>query len=175
MVNANELLKQVYFTLKAHGDCARKPSKAFRKWDGSTPYAVHPLWCATTLLHETALPEELRVRGAEALLYHDILEDTTLELVDFYNRHTSVEVMRLVVDMTFKGGSSEEMLLVWQKSAEVRLLKLYDKVSNLLDAAAWMDAVKLERYRQYTRRLADDVAANFGELSIVKIARAISV
>jgi len=170
MVTAKRLALEICFTLYAHATQAKKPSKAVRKWDGKTPYGVHPLWCATTLLHETTLPEELRQRGAEALLYHDIPEDTTQTM---FLEHTPSDVLRLVEDMTFAGGSAEEMERVWERSAEVRLLKLFDKVSNLLDGA-WMDAEKRAKYQQYTRRLTDDVALNYGELNIVRIARALT-
>lgn len=171
MVSAKRFALEICFALYAHETQAKKPSKAVRKWDGKTPYGVHPLWCATTLLHETALPEDVRQRGAEALLYHDIPEDTTQTTL---LEGTPSDVLQLVVDMTFAGGSAEEMELVWERSKEVRLLKLYDKVSNLLDGA-WMDALKREKYQQYTRRLADDVALNYGELNIVRIARALTL
>ena len=109
-----------------------KPSKAVRKWDGKTPYSVHPIWCATMILHETVLAEEIRVDGSQALLFHDVLEDTLAELPSYL----SDRVKKLVQDMTFE-SSDVEMLKVWDKPIEVKLFKLYDKVSNLMDAR-WM-------------------------------------
>jgi len=55
-----KLVDLIAYTFRAHGEGATKPSKAVRKWDGRTPYAVHPVWCAMTLLTETTLPEDLR-------------------------------------------------------------------------------------------------------------------
>ena len=157
----------VGFIFATHGEHPTKPSKAFRKWDGQTPYAVHPLWCATMLLAEPALPEELRVHGSEALLLHDVLEDTTEGLPV----GTSEKVTSLVEDMTFS-SSDEEMEKVWSKSDEVILLKLYDKVSNLLDGC-WMSAEKRQKYVAHTLRLASRVERVYGQLNIIRITRAI--
>ena len=142
-----------------------KPSKAVRKWDGKTPYSVHPIWCATMILHETALAEDIRVDGSQALLFHDVLEDTLAELPNYL----SDRVKKLVQDMTFE-SSDEEMLKVWDKPIEVKLFKLYDKVSNLMDAS-WMSPEKLRKYREYTNRLTQEVQTHYGELNIVKLAK----
>ncbi len=64
------------------------------------------------------------------------------------------------------------MELIWAKSPEVRLLKLYDKTSNLMEGI-WMNREKRERYAAYSLNLCDDVEKNYGELNITKIARAI--
>lgn len=153
--------------VSAHRDYSVKPSKAFRKFDGATPYSAHPIWCAMTLLTETSLPEDVRVRGYQALLLHDILEDTTAPLPD----NLSEDVTRLVQEMTFK-SFEEERKLLWGKPIEVKLLKLYDKVSNLLDGS-WMTWEKRARYAAHTARLTSHVESVYGLLNIVKIARMI--
>lgn len=56
----------------------------------------------------------------------------------------------------------------------MRLLKLFDKVSNLLDAT-WMKRDKWKAYVCHTLRLTDDVERAYGDLNIVRIARAIAV
>lgn len=144
-----------------------KPSKAVRKWDGQTPYSVHPIWCAMMILHETALPEDIRVDGSQALLFHDVIEDTLAELPAYL----SERVKKLVADMTFE-SSDEEMLKVWDKPIEVKLFKLYDKVSNLMDAS-WMSEQKLKRYQEYTLKLAREVETVYGKLNIIKLAESI--
>ena len=166
-MKAKQVVEGIVYSFSAHAERPTKASKAVRKWDGMTPYGVHPAWCAMTLLQEPALSEEIRERGYQALLFHDILEDTTADLPE----GIAPEVRELVEGMTF-ASSDEGMEKVWERSTEVRLLKLYDKVSNLLDGV-WMAPEKLERYRAYTRRLADDVKSNFGSLNIVRIARAL--
>lgn len=167
-MTAQELAGLIGYSFRAHAEQPTKPSKAVRKWDGKTPYGIHPTWCAMTLLTETTLPEELRATGAQALLLHDILEDTTAGLPE----GISAEVAKLVEGMTF-ASSDEEMELIWTRSQEIKLLKLYDKVSNLLDAS-WMSEEKRERYAAYLVRLCDDVEPRYGQLNIIRIARAIA-
>ncbi len=73
-----DFLESVHqYMVNAHTNFPRKASKAFRKFDGVTPFWVHPSWCATAILAEESLPEELRMRGAHALLLHDVVEDTS--------------------------------------------------------------------------------------------------
>lgn len=155
------------FAYEAHNNHPTKPSKAFRKWNGETPYAVHPAWCAMTLLCEETLPKRIRDIGAQALLLHDILEDTTAKLPE----GLEPEVVKLVEEMTFLGGSAQEMVEVWGRSDECKLLKLFDKVSNLQDAG-WMSEEKRAKYNAYTSKLCDEVEAKFGTLNIVRMARA---
>ncbi len=163
----NNFQNFVNHCITAHQDHPVKPSKAFRKWDGKTPQSMHPLWCAMTILAETSLPEELRIKGYQALLFHDVLEDTRARLP----AELSKDVRALVLEMTF-AGFAEEREKIWDKSLEVKLLKLYDKVSNLLDGA-WMSAEKRSAYIAHTARLCAEVEAEFGTLNIIKIAKAV--
>lgn len=168
MMDAKEIAELINYIFATHAEKPTKPSKSLRKWDGKTPYGIHPAWCAMTLLHETELPEALRITGAQALLLHDVLEDTTAGLP----QGCPAEVEKLVREMTF-ASSDEEMVEIWSRSKETILLKLYDKVSNLLDGA-WMPKEKRARYSAYTMRLADEVEKTYGTLNIVRIARAIT-
>lgn len=79
----------------------------------------------------------------------------------------------LVREMTFE-SFQEEVEHLWSRFAEARLLKLYDKVSNLLDGS-WMKAQKWNQYVEYTLRLTSEVEMRRGTLNIVCIARAIGV
>ena len=54
----------------------------------------------------------------------------------------------------------------------MKLLKLYDKASNLLDGS-WMNDVKWNAYVRHTLRRADQIERRHGALDVVKIARAI--
>ena len=163
------LIALIEYIITAHALHPVKISKAFRKADGKTPYSVHPIWCATTLLQEQGLPQELRWNGAQALFFHDILEDTTAKLPP----ELSGEVTQMVIDMTFE-NTDAEMVEVWDKPIEIKLLKLYDKVSNLLDADSWMTPERFSQYAKYTNALADVVEENYGRLAIGKMARAVT-
>lgn len=166
-LSADELGQLFNFAFQQHDRKAIREAKRFRKSDGVTPYGIHPVVCAALLLHETSLvlTQHMKIVGAQALAYHDILEDTSATLPE----HVSEEVSDLVVGMTFP-SSDEEMEMVWDRSPFIRMLKLYDKVSNMLDAS-WMTVEQLEKYRVYVRKLIDDVSANYGELNIIKLAR----
>ena len=72
--------------------------------------------------------------------------------------------------MTFAGGFPEEQQKIWDTTRQVRLLKLYDKVSNLMDGS-WMSSEKRAEYIACTLRLAEDVERQWGVLNIVRIAR----
>tara|TARA_Y100001970_G_C14086424_1_gene777576 strand:- start:269 stop:781 length:513 start_codon:yes stop_codon:yes gene_type:complete len=167
MINTQRLAKLCLYTLLAHDTYARTEKKRFRKWDQSTPYAIHPLWCAMTILTETSLNEGLRVDGAEALILHDTLEDTYAALPS----GTSDRVAALVEAMTFD-SAEQERECIWQRSTEVQLLKLYDKVSNLLDGS-WMNQEKRRVYETYVERLCIEVEKTYGTLNITNIARSV--
>ncbi len=121
-----------------------------------------------TILSETALPPSVRHDGAITLLYHDVLEDTTMTLPPAIPQ----TIRAYINDMTFYGGINEEIQMIWSKQPTIRLFKLYDKVSNLLDAS-WMPAKLRKTYTAYTQKLLQDVENNFGSLNIVKTAHAL--
>jgi len=133
-----------------------------RKWDKDVPYWIHPLWCATMILSEPLLTEEQRHTGALALLYHDSLEA---------GGGVPPKVFRLVQDMTFDGFDAEMQLLM-SKPDFVILLKLYDKVSNLLDGH-WMTKQRYDEYRLHTLRILSHVKEVYGNLQICEIAKAV--
>lgn len=174
LFGVEELLNDLNYVIRAHHTSARQPHKAYRKWDGVTPYSIHPIWCAMMILSEPSLADGMRRNGALALLYHDIAEDTYAPLPSWL----SPEVKRMVEGMTFFGGSKEEMEKVWERPQAIRLLKLYDKVHNLLDGRnTWMPKKEDPKYRQkyegHTLRLCADVERNYGRLNITKLARKI--
>lgn len=163
---AHKLARRISFALTTHATHARKLRNATRLWDKCTPYGVHPTWCAMTILQETDLPEDIRLDGYQALLLHDILEDTTASLPE----DTSLEVRALVRGMTFE-GIDQERDQVWSRGKEIVLLKLYDKVSNLLEGKTMYPDRRI-LYLAYTRRLIAEVRKAYGELNIVAIAEA---
>jgi len=166
---ADELAAAIQHTIRAHSKFPNTPREAIRLWDGVTPYAIHPIWCATTLLAETTLPEAIRYPGYLALLWHDILEDTRLGLPP----DVRPEVRTLVEEMTFV-NFEDELVRLWGRSDTTKLLKLYDKTSLLLDAV-WMSDTRWNLVVEHAQKLMTFVSANYGELNIVRMARAICV
>ncbi len=155
------------FAIRAHDKFANEPRKRFRKWDGHTPYSIHPVWCAMTILTETTLPADIRYKGALALLLHDVLEDTQAPLPS----SLPAGVEALVDEMTFS-SYEDEVERIGGRSEICRLLKLYDKVSNLLDMNWRTD--KRDHYVAYALRLCDEAERRWGPLNITRIARAIT-
>jgi len=158
-------LKDLAYVIDAHTNKAIRPDKATRMWDNTTPYHMHPIWCATTILYDTSLSERIRKNGSQALLYHDVLEDTTAGLPDWL----SLDVRRLVQGMTFK-SSEDEWENLWERGQEIKLLKTYDKTSNLLDSV-WMKPERKVQHQTHLRKLVEDVQRNYGNLNILRIAK----
>lgn len=166
---ADEILNSIQFMVNAHIHQPKTEKDTVRFWDNKTPYIVHPTWCAMTILTETTLPESLRYDGYQALLFHDIIEDTK---VTHLPDGTSDAVTHYVNEMTFN-SFTEERENIWSKDKEVLLFKLYDKTSNLLDGT-WMQEKKWNQYVDFTLQLTENVQSNYGELNIVKIAKGIA-
>ncbi len=162
------LVRVIEYAARAHDEAARDEGNRIRRWDMRTPYIVHPVWCAMTLLQEPNIPEEVRYAGAEALILHDVLEDTTHSLPP----DTSDRVRALVQGMTFD-DSKQERELVWERGDEIILLKLYDKTSNFLDAS-WKSHEKMEEYASYLLKFVERVQKAYGDLNIVLMARALA-
>lgn len=165
---SREFIEVLSFIANAHENFSNSPEMAYRSHDNLTPYFVHPIWCASMLLQEPELPFHLRQSGAIALLCHDVLEDTTSDLPAVVTN----EIAALIKGLTFQSFEHEVQEL-WDRPNEVKLLKLYDKVSNLLDGT-WMKLPKLEIYREHTSKLAEQVNQTFGQINIVRLAFAIS-
>lgn len=169
MSNILELQPHIDFVIQAHQVHAKSPEKSVRSWNHTTPYAIHPIWCATTIATETLLHENIRSEGILVLLYHDVLEDTNTPLPD----SLPPDIKESIINMTFpKGTMTQERFAIWSKRPKIRLFKLYDKVSNLLDAT-WMSPELRMDYAAYTIRLLEDVREHYGKLNIVTIGRAI--
>lgn len=52
---ADEIGDTILVAIKAHAQHARDPDDMIRKFDEKTPYAIHPIWCAMTILTEAEL------------------------------------------------------------------------------------------------------------------------
>lgn len=165
---AAELGAAIDHAIRAHTLFPNTPRDAVRIWDQQTPYVIHPIWCATTILAEPRLGADLRYPGAIALLWHDTLEDTQLPLPE----DCRPMVRDLVQEMTF-ANLDEEFERLWERSDTTKLLKLYDKVSQFLDGI-WLSDKRWGQLVQHTRRLEQFVAATYGELNIVKLSRTLA-
>jgi len=159
--------RDIAYIIDAHTNKVKTTASEFRKWDLKTPYYIHPIWCASMILHETSLLEVIRTYGSQTLLYHDVVEDTTAELPPWL----TPRVKAGVGGMTFE-SSEDEWKNLWGREKEVRLFKLYDKTSNLMDGA-WMQPERRSKHVSHIRRIIEDVEKNYENLNILKLARAV--
>jgi len=165
--NSGSLKKIISFAINAHFFYAREHDMRVRRWDKETPYSIHPIWCGMTIQAEQKLSVEIRNIGAQALILHDIEEDTTEEVP----KYVSKEVKELVKGMTFE-SIDQEMREIWGRGDMIILLKLYDKVSNLLDYFSNVPGREIV-HCEYVAKLADYVEERYGDLNIVAMSRAI--
>jgi len=94
MLTARQIVDAITFAVLGHDNYARKPEFRFRTWDNETPYGVHPVWCAMTILFEASLPKRTRVYLVKLLLFHDLEEDTTAGFPEDTERETIEACMR---------------------------------------------------------------------------------
>lgn len=170
VIDFEEIRRYLELAWEAHNLHARTTEDRVRRHDGVTPYFVHPAWAAFTIMQEPRLSLGVRWLGFRGLCLHDVSEDTTLELPEWVP-----PVIRRIVELMSFESSQVEMEEIWSRPRIIRLFKLFDKVSNLLDGT-WMDSREpgyRRRYEHYTLALADDVESNYGLLNICQIARAI--
>lgn len=169
-IEFDEMIQYLQLAWDSHQHHAKTPEDLVRRHDDTTPYFVHPAWAAMSIMQEPSLPLGMRWMGFRVLTLHDVLEDTTQGIPEW----VPLEVRENVKLMSF-GSLSAERKEVWSRSESIRLFKLYDKASNLLDGA-WMDSREAgyrQSYEQYASRLAGDVERVFGELNICRIVKVI--
>lgn len=160
-------IEYIAFIARAHQEKVLPTAKALRTFPSGekSPYFTHSLWCAMMLWLDSALPESIRYPGAQALLFHDILEDTSEQLPD----DVSDEVRYLVQEMTYKGGFNEEKHAVLTKPPIIQLLKLYDKTATLYDGD--LKPGRCQEWTEFMEKLIETVEREYGELNIVLLAK----
>lgn len=175
-MNHQAFAKYIPYVIQAHQENVNKHGKTHRQLltGEKNPYFTHPLWCASMVLCEPNLPENLRERYALVLLFHDLVEDTNSPLPD----DLSPEVKDLIAQMTVPklseynfSGWDKEKTYILQEPIEIQLLKLYDKTASLYDMAVRPD--RLQEWADITKQLAKKVARKHGQLNIVNLAQSL--
>ena len=167
----NEFIKMLQSDMArvvtAHSANALEGADVVRRFDKLTPYAVHPVWCAMTIMQEPKLSPQLRYTGARVLLFHDFKEDTRAQLP----ADITAEEECLIDAMTFN-DLNHEMEEIWSREKLVWLLKLYDKTSNVADGS-WMTKDRRKQVVDYVLHLANAVEERWGSLNIGRFSRAL--
>ena len=99
------------------------------------------------LLNDTRIPYEERRIGYQALLLHDVLEDTSLKLPEW----VEPEVAKIVQEMTHE--TWEEEIDIDKKSSLVQLLKLVDKTATMYDENMRPDPQRRRNWRELIEKL----------------------
>jgi (p)ppGpp synthase/HD superfamily hydrolase len=167
MISASEYKRYIDFAFEAY-QLKNTSGQEFRQ-NGHVPYLNHPLWCATTLLHDVDLPWEIREVGFKTLLLHDVSEDTSAEFPDW----VEPEVRRLVKEMTHENFLAS-LSHIPGKEILVKLLTLVDKLATLTERHLKDDTEKRRKWIELVRYLADEVEAHYGRTRITIMARAIT-
>lgn len=168
MIDYKQYTEYVKYVAEAHQEKVLPTAKALRTFASGekNPYFSHTLWCSMSALLETRLPESIRDDAAIALLFHDILEDTSAPLPE----SLTPGAVKLIQDMTYE-NFQQEVTEVLEKDSVVHLVKLYDKVATLYDGA--LRSFRYPEWLDFTEKLIDLVERAYGDLNIVILGKAL--
>jgi hypothetical protein len=173
MIKSEELKKYLDFAYFAYQE-NNVTNQAYRQ-DGKVPYIMHPLWCASMLIADTQVPYEQRELGFKALILHDVLEDTSLELPDW----VEPEVKDVVRELTFE-DFQQAIEQYPSKSTFIKLLLLYDKLSSMYENHVGINddteekkQIKRKLWKEFTIKGIREVEKEYGNIRIVQIGKAI--
>ena len=108
----------------------QKAHEGQTRWDGITPYEVHPIK-VVNILQDLGVKDEV-VLSAGYL--HDVIEDTTISRLDI-KRQFGEAVADLVDELTFATGKSDQYyhLTCLELSHDAKMIKLADILANISD------------------------------------------
>jgi guanosine-3',5'-bis(diphosphate) 3'-pyrophosphohydrolase len=148
------LLKALAFAARKHRDQRRKDAEA-------SPYINHPIGLADVLVNEGGVTD---VEVLCAALLHDTVEDTATtheELANEFGSRIARIVAEVTDDTTLRKEERKRLQVehAARLSAEAKLVKLADKISNLRDVAshppAHWDLARRQEYFEWAKRVVD--------------------
>lgn len=165
MIKSEELKKYLDFAYSAYQE-NNITGQAYRQ-GGKVPYIMHPLWCASMLVADTEVPYEQRELGLKALILHDVLEDTSLELPAW----VEPEVKEVVKELTFESFEQAKRDYP-KKSSFMKLLLLYDKLSSMYENH--VQEQNRGDWKKLVLQGIEEVEKEYGNVRIVQIGKAIA-
>lgn len=120
------------------------------------------------LLNDTRIPFKQREVGFEALLLHDVLEDTNLGIPEWIES----KVRKLVEEMTFK-SFEQEVRELKNKSTFIKLLKLVDKLGTMYEEGIGGSSKRRAGWKELTAKLLKDVEKEYGDIRVVQVGKSI--
>ena len=125
-----------------------KYGKLTRKMN-DIPYVIHPIRI-TTILHAAGFTEFDHEDLMIAALYHDLLEDTDItlkEIEDLFGKKVGEIIVELTKPEGTKGRKKDEWLKKFVNSSNnAKIIKLADRIDNLMDMRDVWDAEKQKSY-----------------------------
>jgi guanosine-3',5'-bis(diphosphate) 3'-pyrophosphohydrolase len=117
------------FAVERYGNLKRKLSKL--------PYIIHPIRVAT-ILRATGYSEYEHEELMIATIFHDLVEDTATKLEEIEDLFGS-KVALIVKEVSKPNDKSKDE---WLKnfgnfSSEAKILKMADRIDNLIDMEGW--------------------------------------
>lgn len=105
--------------------------KGQTRWDGKTPYSIHPIKVVQILQDFNVQEEDILISA----YLHDILEDTDYPLKKIVDQFGE-RVKDLVKELSFFGDSHDDDVYwdqVKKLSTEAKIIKMADILANLTD------------------------------------------
>lgn len=165
MISSKEYKKLFDFAYSAYQEHCGDSGNEYRQ-NGNVPFINHPIWCASLLLADTDFPLVLREIGFKALLLHDVIEDTSIDLPYW----VEPEVKEAVKNMTYQNFDQESDKAL-SKPIFIKLLILIDKISTMYEYHARKE--KQRKWKEFCEKLLKDVETEYGNIRIVQISKAI--
>lgn len=166
MISSQKFKKLLDFAYEAYQINNSKSDEYRQK--GKVPFITHPLWCAMMMISDTEIPWEERELGFQALVLHDVLEDSSLELPKW----VEPKVKKLVEEMTFNGEDfSEKAEWVLTKPINVKLLILYDGLSSMYELHVREN--KRHEWKKLAEKVLEEVEEHYGNIRIIQVGKAI--
>jgi hypothetical protein len=142
-----------------------KSDQVYRQ-SGKVPYATHPLGCAMLLIADQRIPWHEREIGFQALILHDVLEDTNADLPNWVDE----EVKETVRQMTFE-SSDHALREASSKPIFIKLLMLLDGFWSMYEEH--VQPVRRKQWKQGVAMAIKEVEQHYGNIRVVQIAKAI--
>ncbi|MFW9989603.1 MAG: HD domain-containing protein [Candidatus Odinarchaeota archaeon] len=113
------------------------------------PYVVHPIRI-TAILRAAGFNEFDHEDLIIAALFHDLLEDTDTDLKEIES-HFGTKISQIVIELTKPEGAKGRKKDNWlenfiNNSKEAKVIKLADRIDNILDMQDIWDAEKQRSY-----------------------------
>lgn len=160
------------FAMNAH--TGRNTRDKVRRFDGKTPFFIHPLGAAIDLLNESLLTWEVRSVAATAALLHDVFEDTSVTEADIwawcptFSEHVLNEALKIVRKVTFKDSRESEASFMAQEPQQIDYLEVLVRAADISTNLNTLPQERIARSIPYCKKLLSYLDPNLQVARILK-------